>query len=112
MSTQFINTNALEREPAPFGKMTEVLNEQLAGAKNVKAFLRWVDDGQTFDAAASDRHQLVYFVEGDGSIHLDGKDYDVRKGGGVYLRPSEGASVTAKGGVLKLFHLVVPQIPA
>ena len=41
------------------------------------------------------------------------KNYDVSKGAGVYLGPSESATIqAADGGSLKLFHLVVPRIPA
>ena len=112
MTTTFIDTNELPRVKTPVGEMTEVLNEQLAGAKHVKAIVRWLEGGKTFEAEPSDRHQLVYLMEGNGKIRLEGKDYDVRKGGGVYLKPSETASVTAADGEVKLFHLVVPQIPA
>ena len=45
-------------------------------------------------------------------IVLENKDYDVPRGAGVYLGPSETASITAAPGAsLKLFHLVVPKIP-
>jgi len=44
---------------------------------------------------------------------LDGKRYQVSNGAGVYLGPSESATIqTAEGASLKLFHLVVPKIPA
>jgi mannose-6-phosphate isomerase-like protein (cupin superfamily) len=44
-------------------------------------------------------------------ITLDGKDYEVGKGAGVYLGPSESASVRHAGAApLKLFHLVVPKL--
>jgi hypothetical protein len=43
---------------------------------------------------------------------LENKDYDVPRGAGVYLGPSETATIKAGAGEsLKLFHLVVPQIP-
>lgn len=115
MSITFIDTKALPREHTSHGDVAEVLNEQLAGAKNVKAMLRWLKDGESFDAAAAGTnvHQLVYLMDGRGSISLDGKDYDVKKGNGVYLGPSETASVKAvEGESVKLFHLVVPVIPA
>ena len=36
----------------------------------------------------------------------------VEKGGGVYLGPSESATIQARDGAsVKLFHLVVPRIP-
>ena len=41
----------------------------------------------------------------------NGKDHDVTKGMGVYLGPSESATIRAADASLKLFHLVVPQIP-
>ena len=112
MATTFIDTNRLPRVKTAQGEAVEVLNEQLAGAKNVTGILRWVDDGERFDAIASHKHQLVYVMEGSARIRLDGKDYDVRRGCGVYLEPSETASITPTGGSAKLFHLVVPIVPA
>jgi len=51
-------------------------------------------------------------MEGRGSIRLDDKDYDVSKGAGVYLAPSESATVQAADGAsLKVLHLIVPKIP-
>jgi len=112
MSLTFIDTNKLPRKAAPGqGEMTEVLNQALCGAKNVVGSLRWLNAGDTFQAAASDKHQLVYLMDGKGKIKLKGKDYDVNKGAGVYLGPSETATVEASGGALKLFVLVVPKIP-
>jgi glyoxylate utilization-related uncharacterized protein len=108
MSTTFIDTNALPAIKVPEGEMKEVLNEQLAGAKNVVAMLHWVEPGKTFEAEPLDKHQLVYLMDGKASIKLEGKDYDVAKGSGVYLGPTETASITAaEGSKVKLFHLVV-----
>lgn len=110
MSLTFIDTNALPREHTAQGDMKTVLNEELAGAKNVNAKLRWLKDGETYEAVADDKHQLVYLMEGQAKVKLDGKDYDIAKGSGVYLGPSETASITAiAGGEAKLFQLVVPK---
>jgi hypothetical protein len=49
-------------------------------------------------------------MDGKGRIKLNKKDYDVAKGAGVYLGPSENATIEASGGALKLFVLVVPKI--
>lgn len=112
MSLTFIDTNKLPRKSAAgHGEMTEVLNEALCGAKNVLGSLRWLKAGETFQAEASTKHQLVYLMDGKGRITLDGKNYDVAKGAGVYLGPAEKATVEATGGALKLFVLVVPKIP-
>jgi hypothetical protein len=51
-------------------------------------------------------------MEGKGTIRLNNRDYGVEKGAGVYLGPAETATIQAASGAsLKLFHLVVPQIP-
>lgn len=108
----FIDTNKLPRVKTPDGELTEVLNNALVGAKNVLGMLRWVNSGQTFHTENTNKHQLIYLMEGKGKIRLDNKDYDVAKGNGVYLGPSETATIqAAPGASLKLFHLVVPQIP-
>ncbi|EME68153.1 hypothetical protein H261_19898 [Paramagnetospirillum caucaseum] len=114
MTTTFIDTNKI----APvalggnLGRHAEILNDALCGAKSVVGSLRWLDSGQSL-AAASDAttHQVVYLMEGKGVIRLDGKDYEVGSGAGIYLGPSEAASISQKGdSPLKLFHLVVPNL--
>jgi hypothetical protein len=108
----FIDTNKLARKQTPEGEVTEILNRELCGAKNVVAALRWLKSGEKFKAEASDKHQLLYLMEGKGSIRLNEKNYDVSKGAGVYLGPSESATIEpAPGASLKLLHLVVPKIP-
>ena len=112
MSLTFIDTNKLARKATSGqGEMTEVLNEALCGAKNVVGSLRWLNSGDKFNAGAGTKHQLVYLMDGKGKITLNDKGYDVNKGAGVYLGPSETAIVEATGGALKLFVLVVPKIP-
>lgn len=114
MSTTFIDTGKLPRVALPTGQgaMTEILNRDLCGAKNVVGTLRWLDTIDSFAAEAkADTHQLLYFMEGDGTITLEGKDYDVAKGAGIYLGPKETARIRPRGkGGVKLFHLVVPKI--
>jgi mannose-6-phosphate isomerase-like protein (cupin superfamily) len=111
-NTTFIDTNKLPRVQTPQGEATEVLNNALVGAKNVLGTLRWLKPGEQFQSDPLDKHQLIYLMEGKGTINLDNKDYDVPKGAGVYLGPSETATIRATTGEsLKLFHLVVPQIP-
>jgi hypothetical protein len=112
MSLTYIDTNKLPRKSTPGrGEMTEVLNEALCGAKNVLGSLHWLKAGDTFQAAAADKHRLVYLMDGKGRITLNGKGFDVTKGAGVYLGPSEQATIEAMNGSLKLFVLVVPKIP-
>ena len=113
MALTFIDTKKLPRQKTPHGEATEILNSALAGAKNVLGTLRWLNSGEKFKAESSDKHQLIYLMEGQGRINLENKDYDVSKGAGVYLGPSESATIQAADGAsMKLFHLVVPRIPA
>ena len=113
MSLTFIDTNKLPKKPSSGqGEVTEVLNQALCGAKNVHGSLRWLKSAETFKVDAAGKHQLIYLMDGKGSIRLNDKAYDVEKGGGLYLGPSEAATIQAGSGAsLKLFHLVVPQIP-
>jgi quercetin dioxygenase-like cupin family protein len=113
MSTTFIHTADCARRRVPgAGEVAEILNPQLCGAKNVRGLLHWLRDGERLAAEPmAATHQLVYLMEGEGVITLNGKDYSVARGAGVYLGPSETASIRASGsGTLKLFHLVVPEV--
>jgi glyoxylate utilization-related uncharacterized protein len=113
MSTTLIKTTALAREKLNgTGEVTEIINEQLCGAKNVVAKLCWLGDGQELEAAPLPRtHQLLYFIEGDGTITLDGQCHAVTTGAGIYLGPSETATIGHSGtSPAKLLHLVVPEV--
>jgi hypothetical protein len=113
MSLTFIDTNKLPREKTAQGEVTEILNQKLAGAKNIVTSLRWLKPGESYVADAGAKHQLIYLMDGKASIDLDHKSYDVVKGAGVYLGPSEKATIRAgEGGSAKLLELVVPKIPA
>ena len=112
MSLTFIDTNKLPKQASNAGEVTEVLNQALCGAKNVHGSLRWLKPSETFKADGAGKHQLIYLMEGKGRVRLDSKDYDVEKGMGIYLGPTETMSIEASNdGKLKLFHLVVPKIP-
>jgi quercetin dioxygenase-like cupin family protein len=113
MALTFIDTNSLARtSTAGHGEVIEVLTEKLCGARNVHGSVRWLKPGESFAPEASDRHQLIYLMDGKGSVRLDDRSYDVERGAGIYLGPAETASIRpADGAALKLFHLVVPHIP-
>jgi quercetin dioxygenase-like cupin family protein len=113
MPLTFIDTNRLPKQASSgHGEVVEVLNSALCGAKNVHGSVRFLKPGEIFAPEAIAKHQLIYLMEGKGRIRLDGRDYDVEKGAGVYLGPAEAATISAANGAsLKLFHLIVPQIP-
>lgn len=111
MATTHIRTTSIPRRRLNGqGEFAEILNAELCGAENVTGMLRWLDDGERFSAEPlAGTHQLLYVMEGEGVIALDGKSYDVGKGAGIYLGPDETAAVSHRGDApLKLFHLVVP----
>lgn len=114
MATTHIHTNSIPRSKLDGqGEVAEILNKELCGAENVVGKLHWLRAGERLEAEALENtHQLLYLMEGEGTIHLEGKDYDVAKGAGIYLGPSETASITHRGNApLKLFHLIVPVQP-
>jgi mannose-6-phosphate isomerase-like protein (cupin superfamily) len=112
MSLTYIDTSKIPRRMTEQGEVAEVLNEALCGARNVRASLRRLKSAEAFSPQPEDKHQLIYFMEGRGRIRLNDRDYDVEKGAGIYLGPTETATIQETGGAsLKLFHLVVPQIP-
>jgi quercetin dioxygenase-like cupin family protein len=113
MTTTFIRTaDCAKRKIAGAGEVAEIMNQQLCGAKNGLGMLRWLARGDKLDARSQpNEHQLVYLMEGKAVIRLNGKDYEVGKGAGIYLGPNEQASVRHAGSApLKLFHLVVPKL--
>jgi glyoxylate utilization-related uncharacterized protein len=112
MANTYIDTNRIPRSTvAGAGEMTEVLNDRLAGAKNVVATVRWLQSGDRLDAGAPNVHNLVYLMDGEATIALNGTEHRVTKGAGVYLGPSETARISHAGAApLKLFHLTVPKL--
>jgi len=113
MTTTFIKTgDCPKRKIAGAGEVAEIMNEKLCGAKNGLGMLRWLRAGERLKAGAEkNSHQLIYLMEGQGVITLDGKDYEVAKGAGIYLGANESADVRHAGSEpLKLFHLMVPKL--
>jgi len=115
MSLTFIDTNKIPHAKlSGSGEFAEVLNNQLCGAKNVVGSLRWLNAGEKLDVRSdANTHQLVYLMQGEATITMDSKDHGVKKGAGVYVGPSDSVTIQQSGtAALKLFHLVVPHLPA
>jgi glyoxylate utilization-related uncharacterized protein len=111
MATTYIDTNQCARVKLPGiqGSAAEIVNRTLCGAEKVVGMLHWLVEKERFETEIMrDRHQLIYLMEGEGVITLEQKSYPVSKGAGIYLGPSETASISHAGAAtLKLFHLVV-----
>lgn len=114
MATTHIDTDQCPRVKlaGEHGAVAEIVNRDLCGAENVVGMLRWLDEGERFDAdSLKDKHQLIYLMEGEGVITLENKDYEVSKGTGFYLGPCETAGIRQAGSApLKLLHLVVLKV--
>ena len=114
MAITHIETNNIPRTALPgSGEFAEILNNQLCGAKNVVATLHWLRLGDHLEARCDpNTHQLIYLMEGEATIVLNAREHRVGKGAGVYLGPSESATIHHFGAApLKLFQLVVPKLP-
>ena len=112
MATTLIRTLELPRADLGVrGEVAEILNRELCGAENVVGRLHWLEHGEAFAAdALADTHQLLYLMEGAAVVRLDGKDYPIERGAGIYLAPSETATLAHAGtATAKLFHLIVPR---
>ena len=111
MPNTYIDANRIPRNRVQgAGEEAEILNSDLAGAKNVVAKLHWLDRGDYLDAGEPGFHHLVYLMDGEAAIALNGGDHSVGKGAGVYVGPSETARISHAGSTpLKLFHLKVPR---
>jgi len=112
MANTYIDTNTLPHTKVPgSGEFVEVLNNTLCGAKNVVGSLRWLGQGEKYDASCdANTHQLLYLMDGEGTITLNGKDHAVANGHGIYLGPTESAKIAQRGSApLKVFQLVVPK---
>ena len=72
MANTYIDSNQIPRTKAPgAGEFSEVLNNQLAGAKNVVATVHWLNRGDRLNAGAPNFHHLVYLMEGEATITSD-----------------------------------------
>ena len=88
MSLTFIDTNKLPKKAtAGQGEFTEVLNEALCNAHNVLGSLRWLKSAETFKPDVSDKHQLIYLMDGKGRIQLNNKGLRRREGRRRLSRP-------------------------
>ena len=101
------------RTPVPEGHVRTVLDPSADGTR-VQVAIRELDAGQTVRISAGDRTRVVYILEGN-----DARITHTRSGAtaehlaqrrtGIYLEPSEDATVTASGTPLTLLLVTVPK---
>jgi len=110
---RIINLAEKTRTPVPDGHETHLLDPAADGTR-VRVSVRDVEPGRTCRLGPSDRTQVVYILEGkDASVtHTRAgaaSEYTAQRRAGVYLEPSEQATVSASGGPLTLLIVSVPK---
>jgi quercetin dioxygenase-like cupin family protein len=99
--------------PTPDGQVKNVLGSAETGTRATVA-VREIDPGKTYQAARSDKTQVVYVLDGaDAKLtHTSaGKttEYTTGRRSGIYLEPGEQATVTASATPLRLLLVTVPK---
>jgi mannose-6-phosphate isomerase-like protein (cupin superfamily) len=108
-----INTESRPRMPVAEGHVRKILGPSEEGTR-VEVSIEYVDPGKTCRLALSDRTQVAYILEGTGAkvTHATAGqtiEYTAPRRAGIYLEPSEEASIAAAGTPLVLLLVTVPK---
>ena len=108
-----INIESKTRTPIPEGHVRNVLVPSEDGTR-VHVAVMDVDPGKTCRLAPSEKTQVVYILEGKDARVTHTRvgttaAYSAQRRAGVYVEPSEEATVTASGAPLVLLLLTVPR---
>ena len=108
-----INIESKTRTPIPEGHVRNILVPVEDGTR-VQVAIEEVDPGKTCRLAPSDKTQVVYILEGtDAKVTYTRAgtttEYTAQRRVGVYLEPTEAATVTASGTQLVLLLVTVPK---
>jgi len=101
------------RQRVPEGHVTEVIEPSEDGTR-VRVAVQTVDPGKSYRVAPSDRTQVVYILEGQGAkVTCTGAngltEHIGQKRSGIYLEPSEEATIEASASPLILLLVTVPK---
>src|SRR5882672_9253799 len=101
-----INIDSKNRIPVAEGHVRNILVPSADGTR-VRVAIEEVDPGKTFRLAPRDKTQVVYILDGkDAKVTYTsaGKtsEHTVQRRAGVYVEPTEEATVTASGTPLVL----------
>jgi len=108
-----IDIESRPKTRVPEGHVRQVLDPSADGTR-VHVAIREIDPGKAYRVAASDRTQIVYVLEGtDARIaHTTAgatADHTAQRRSGIYLEPSEEATVSASATPLTLLVVTVPK---
>jgi len=108
-----INIESKNRTPVAEGHVRNILVPSDDGTR-VRVAIEDVDPGKTFRLAPSDKTQVVYVLDGqDARVTYttaeNTSEHTAQRRAGVYLEPTEEATVTASGTPLVLLLVTVPK---
>lgn len=108
-----IDIGSRANTPVPDGHVRDVLVPSEHGTR-VHVVVKDVDPGKTCRVPPNDRTQVAYILEGDGAVitHTSAGltiEHTAARRAGVYLEPSEEATVKASGSALVLLLVTVPK---
>jgi mannose-6-phosphate isomerase-like protein (cupin superfamily) len=108
-----INIESKPMKRVPEGHVRNVLDPSEDGTR-VHVAITDVDPGKTYRVSAGDRTCVLYVLEGEDVTITHTKagavdEYTARRRSGVYLEPSEEATVTASETPLMLLLVTVPK---
>jgi mannose-6-phosphate isomerase-like protein (cupin superfamily) len=97
----------------PEGDVRKVLDTSDDGTR-VHVAIKEMGQGNSYRVSRSDRTQVVYILEGNGATitHTNATgtvEHSGQRRSGIYLEPSEEATVTASDGPLALLVVTVPK---
>ena len=108
-----ISTDSKAWKQTPGGRVRDVVAPAEDGTR-VRVAIEELDPGKSYRAAASDKTQVVYILEGrDAKIaHTTAgqtSEHTAQRRTGIYLEPGEQATITASGTPLVLLLVTVPK---
>jgi mannose-6-phosphate isomerase-like protein (cupin superfamily) len=110
---QVIDVETKQKKRVPEGQVRNVLDPSEDGTR-VHVAIKEIDQGKTYRVAPSDRTQVVYILEGqDARITHTNADaaaeYVGQRRSGIYLEPSEEATIAASNTPLVILLVTVPK---
>ena len=108
-----IDIGSRARTAEPEGHVRRILRPSEDGTR-VSVDIRELDAGKTWRVPAAETTRVIYVLEGSGATITHAReglttDHTAGRRSGVYLEPSEAATISASSGPLRLLVVAVPK---